>query len=372
MDLAMAGFLFSAWYAEVLAHHATGSIFALFNAVTEAFVPYAIGKLLLEPQRDRLVKRFVLLLFFACILSAWEYRMGSNPFMRTLSPFFPGESFAWKTQFRWGFGRVSGPFGQSELAGMMLFTGIALTLYLNHARLWEPKFRSFAWLPWSKSAWINATLILTLIMTQARGPWLGCLAAIPIALVGRSKHVLRQAILTGVVLVTVGSIAFFAVKHYTSGPVASDEQQTAAYRAELLTNYLPVALHGGAFGWGSQFPQIAGQGSIDNEYLFVALTQGWVGLLSFCLLALLGLWNLARGAILNRDKQDRYFAFTLLGILVGLLVTIYTVFLGNQPYQLFFLILGWAQAVRRPTLRSLSQAEQPAQKPRFAFAQIYT
>jgi cytochrome c biogenesis protein CcdA len=105
-----------------------------------------------------------------------------------------------------------------------------------------------------------------------------------------------------------------------------------------------------------------GQDSIDNEYLFVALTQGWVGFLSLCLLALAAMYHLTMAAIFNPRKNDRVFAFSLLGIMVGLLVTIYTVFLGNQPYELFFLLVGWSQAVR------VRVAERPA----FAFAQVYT
>ena len=47
---------------------------------------------------------------------------------------------------------------------------------------------------------------------------------------------------------------------------------------------------------------------------------------------------------------------------MGILITIYTVFLGNQPYQLFFLIAGWSQAVRF----------RPVKAPQLAFEQVYT
>ena len=67
-------------------------------------------------------------------------------------------------------------------------------------------------------------------------------------------------------------------------------------------------------------------------------------------------------AIYNPTARDRYFAFSLLGIMVGLLVTIFTVFLGNQPYQLFFLLAGWAQAVR---VRRVQVVEM-------AFEHVYT
>jgi hypothetical protein len=292
------------------------------------------------------IRRIVFCLFLASLISIYEYRMGSNPFTLFWARFFPDESFAWKTQFRWGFGRVSGPYGQSELAGMMLFFGLTLTLYLNFYKAWEPKFRNFEWLPGKKSTWIAWGIGITLLMTQARGPWIGSIIAVPIALIGRTQRVLRSAIILGLLCIVGGTASYIGLKAYADAPVTSSEQENAQYRSHLIDNYVPVAIAGGAWGWGQDFPRVGGQGSIDNEYLFVALTQGWVGLLSFCILCLAALGNMLMAAIFNPTKRDRYFAFSLLGVFIGLLVTIFTVFLGNQPYELFFLILGWSQAVR--------------------------
>jgi hypothetical protein len=52
----------------------------------------------------------------------------------------------------------------------------------------------------------------------------------------------------------------------------------------------------------------------------------------------------------------------MLGVFVGLLITIFTVFLGNQPYQLFFLMAGWSQAAR------VKRSSQPE----LVFEQVYT
>ena len=64
----------------------------------------------------------------------------------------------------------------------------------------------------------------------------------------------------------------------------------------------------------------------------------------------------------NPTKPDRYFAFSLMGVMIGLLITVFTVFLGNQPYQLFFLLAGWSQAVR----------VKRAARPELTFEQVYT
>ena len=364
MDLWMAIFLVSTFFTELEKGREVSAIFQLFSNGCIALVPYMAGKVLIEQPGARVatLKRICFLLFIASIIAMYEYRMGVNPFTLALSRFFPDEHFAWKTQIRWGMGRVSGPYGQSELAGMMLFFGLVLTLYLAYYHLWEPKFSSAKWIPYSKSTVIAWTIGITLFMTQARGPWLGSIVAVPIAMIGRTKNILRSSILLGTLALIGGPITYVAFKAYADAPVSSSEQENAQYRSHLLDNYLPIAAGGGPFGYGSKFPQVPGQGSIDNEYLFVYLTQGWVGLAAFCMLGAEMVVRLIAAAFLNRQKKDRYFAFSLLGVVIGMLLTIATVFLGNQPYELFFLLAGWSQAVYL----------KPAAQRQLAFQQVYT
>jgi len=347
MDLSLAFFIFTSCYADSLADRHTAFIFNLFSTLVTALIPYMIGKLLIEQRHVRIatVKRIVVLLCITCVISAYEYKMGQNPFALMFRHFFPGETFAWKTQIRWGFGRVAGPFGQSELAGIILIFGLVLALWASYYHVWEPRFRNFRRWPLSKSTSYIALIALTLLMTQARGPWIGAMVAVPIAFIGRSQRVLRTAIIT-VLCITIGGAALYVgLNRYTSGPTTSQEQETAQYRQQLLTNYIPIAKEGGPWGWGQDFPRVGGQGSIDNEYLFVALTQGWVGLLAFCLIALETMVRMFSSAVLAPEKSDRYFAWSMLGIFLGLLVTIFTVFLGLQTFQLFFLLAGWSQAL---------------------------
>jgi hypothetical protein len=347
MDISVAAFIFSSCYADYLADRQTAFIFILFSTLVTALVPYMIGKLLIEQHDARIatVKRIVFLLAICCVISAFEYRMGQNPFSLMFRHYFPGETFAWKTQIRWGFGRVSGPFGQSELAGIIFIFGLVLALWAGYYHLWPQRFRYFRRWPLSKSTTFIALIALTLLMTQARGPWIGALVAIPIAFIGRSKRVFRTAIITVLCLAVVIAAIYVGLNRYASGRVTSQEQETAQYRQQLLINYIPVAKAGGAWGWGQSFPRVGGQGSVDNEFLFVALTQGWVGLLTFCLIAAESMVHMAAYAFLAPEKSDRYFGWSLLGIMLGLLVTVFTVFLGLQTFQLFFLLAGWSQAL---------------------------
>jgi hypothetical protein len=365
MDLWVCGFIFTSYYADSLARLDTASTFDLFSNVIIAGVPYMAGKLLIEQKHARIatLKRIVFLLFVASLIGAYEYRMGQNPFSLFWSRFFPGETFAWKTQIRWGFGRLSGPYGQSELAGIIIFFGLVFTLYLNQFKLWEPRFSRAPWLPWTKARILTWVIALTLLMTQARGPWLGAMVAVPVALIGRSKRTLRTLLLVAGIGLIVAPIIYLGLKQYASaGAPSSSEQESAAYRSQMIAAYIPIAKQGGPWGWGQNFPHVMGFDSIDNEYLFVALTQGWVGLACFCLIAAQTLGNLLSITFFGKSQQDRAFGWSMLGIVLGFLLTVFTVYLGNQPFELFFLQAGWSEALRT------RRAEQPHR----AFQQVYT
>jgi hypothetical protein len=372
-DFGMAVFVFTSFYSDLLRGEQTAATFDAFSTLCLAVTPYMAGKLLIEQNGKRVatLKRLVFCLFLASLFSVYEFRMAQNPFTLLVARFFPDESFPWKTQLRWGFGRVSGPFGQSELAGIMFFFALTLTLWLTHNQLWEPKFRHARWLPGRKATVIAATLAVLLYMTQARGPWLGALVALPVALIGRTRRVGRSALIVALTLVVGGAVTYTALKAYTSGPTTSEAQQNAAYRSQMLDNYIPVAEHGGPFGYGQAFPRIAGQTSIDNEYLFIALTQGLLGLAAFVLISAEAVRHLILAALRLPSTADRYFAWSLLGVFLGLLVTIFTVFLGNQPYQLFFLLAGWSQALR-PQLLAADQKAAAATPAKLRFEQVYT
>ena len=303
-DLWIILFIISSCYADRSSGNTSVSTFELFTCICTAGIPYMAGKLLIEQYdlRTQTLKRIVFLMFLVSIISAYEYKMGKNPFGLIFDRFFPGQ-FLWVERPRFAGASAVSPARspQSELAGMMFGFGLLMALYLSYMKLWEPKFSRASWLPLSKNQIITGVVGFTLLMTQARGPWLGVLFAIPIAFIGRSKHILRNAILVFAVCGPLAYGSYAVIKSYTSGPVTSDEQQTARYRSDLIRNYMPVVEKGGAFGWGKDFPRVAGQGSIDNEYLYLALTQGYVGLFSLCMLAFESFLQLTKPAVFGGE-----------------------------------------------------------------------
>jgi hypothetical protein len=367
MDLWIVIFLISTCVADRLSGYATGSIFELFDKTNYVLIPYMAGKMLIEQDGNRaaIVKRIVVLMFAASIPSFYECFWRDNLYRIAFQPYLFANTI-WLTQIRNGFGRVAGPYAQAELAGMTFLVGIVLALFLARYYRWGERFRRAPWFPIRKSSLVIAVLLLALLLTQSRGPELGALIAIPIALVGRSRRVLRSIFIAAVFAAVVGSASYVAIMRYTdTRQVTSEDQSSAVYRKIMLENYLPLAEHGGPWGRGLSFLDyhaIGAQASIDNEYLLVWLTQGYVGILSFLLLVFGTLYNLVLATIYNPQKIDRSFAFTLLGIFIGLLFVIATVFLGGQPLIIFFLIVGWSETV---LLR-------PAEREYPVFQQVYT
>jgi len=377
-DVWMAIFLFSVGYADRLAGRTTDSYFIWFNALVTALVPYMAGKLLMEHKNSRIEtsRRIIWLMVAVAVVSTWEYVFKNNPFARMWNHFYPDQWSGWVTQIRWGFGRVAGPFSQSELAGTVFAFGFLLALWLAKTEYEERYGKVVIPTRLERAKWAIGGLLVIIFMTQARGPWIGTILALSVASIGRAKDARRRAILVVGLLAGIGAPIYIVSKEYISGPRVDygSERETAQYRAELLDNYIPVAQNGGAWGWGSTFPRIHGQTSIDNEYLFVWVTQGYVGGISFCLLLLEAALALVGQAVRVKTTEGRHFILTLFGVLVGIAFIIATVFLGAQSYPLFFFLIGWAQAVgvvRFPG-RRLSETDTAKAAPQPPMIRVYT
>ncbi len=350
MDLYVAVFIFSCGYSEWV-HYAAWRAGAL--AVMEGLVPYMAAKLLLDQQSMQLamMKRFALLVAGASTVGMYEFVFKRNPYTYLWSHFYPGQ-WGWATtQLRGGFGRVAGPYTQSEFAGIIMMAAFVFALWMMrwHSRRSRSGATDKSTLRHSKI--IVLILALSLFMTQARGPWIGTIVALAAASIGRARMPLRRALLLLAFGLAVGIPAYQYGKEYLSGPRTDygSEKETAQYRAELIDNYIPLAESGGAWGLGRMVPVVHGQSSIDNEYLFLWLVQGYAGLISFLVILAVTITTFFRAGLESRNPGDRQLDFSVLGILLGLTFTITTVWLGAQSFELLFLLVGWSQVVRQKT-----------------------
>jgi hypothetical protein len=336
---------------------------SIFHDFSWLVAPYMAAKLLIEPNaRVVTAKRIVWLLAGSIALSMYEFFTVDNPFRLVLGPYMPGGfPKGLYTQLRWGFGRVAGPYLEAELAGLIFMCGVGLAIWLGYWDYWEPKFKRLEMLPVSKAQVMTGIMVMALCMTLSRGPWIGLFLAIAVAYVGRSRKISRKAVMIGLLLISIGIPSYVAFDKYLDAPATSDEQVAAQYRKTMLTNYLPLAKAGGAFGWGYDYPKIWKQESIDNEYLLVDLTRGYIGMVAFTLASLAGWYSMLRGGLRATSLRDRHFCFTLLGIMSGLMFTIGTVFLGMQSISVYFLIVGWGQALQPRRIAPVKQQRGGAQ-----------
>jgi hypothetical protein len=368
MDCWVALFIATSAYAERIPYGTNGAFLVLISTILACWVPYMAGKLLVERSGMRVetVGGIVVWMAVASVLAMPQVFLKWNPYTRFWSHFFP----QWiNTQTREGFGRVGGPYEGAETAGMVLLMGLLLALWLQHSKT-KSLGAGYLGRLLKHTRIIIFILITTLLLTQARGPWIGAIIGVGIASIGRAKKTLRQAVLVCGVGIVVGIPIYSIAKDYVTaspGQAVSEEQQSAQYRSQMIDDYIPIAERGGAFGWGNSFPHVGGRDSLDNEYLLVWLLQGYVGLTALILVVVDGTASLVRAGIKARSIQERYFAFSLLGALLGMAFCVYTVWLSDQPYQMFFLIIGWSQALhsvdagnqRQPGDRAFHELPQP-------------
>jgi hypothetical protein len=335
----------------------------LFGTLTSCLFPYLAGRIFMEQPgvRSKVFQRYVLLLCVVTVLSVWDFVGGTSMFQRFWQPFFSGEVSGWPIQLRWGFGRIAGPYGQAILCGMMYLIGILLATGMRHfAPEWGTR-RLFPGVPVTVRAVVITLLVLGLLMTQSRGPVFGALVGFVIVQIARAYDTRRASIVVGLVVAVSLVVGYKYIQEYTAGDLSSAttlEQQNAIYRAHLYEAYEKIMKQGGMLGWGeSDYPKAVGLDSIDNEYLFLAVTHGYLGLTLFVLMSLGTVGTVARMLPFATEPRDKWLLFTLISIFVGLLFTITTVFLAAQVFQMYFLLVGWIQALRSPRLAQL-QAER--------------
>lgn len=303
--------------------------------------PWMIGRCL--AHRDGLLvgslAMMTLLGSFIGWVSPYEYRMGSNPFDFWRS-YWPGE-VPWEgALYRAGGRRVAGPFAHPICQGFFFSMSIALLGWFAS----EVKIRGLRRRVVFTGHWVG------LLLSISRGPILGTLMTLGITAMAWSRYRAILVIFAGVFGVVGGAFAYIEFEAYTNidrGQARTVEQETAAYRRELLDNYLEVVDESPWFGYGRyQIPIVHGQKSVDNQYLFVALTHGLPAAWLFLLLMVVPAGMLAFQLIrLPHDHRLGRLGWALVALLVGAVVTQVTVFSGTQTVQVLAIFQGMSSGL---------------------------
>jgi hypothetical protein len=325
-------------------------------------LPYMAGKLLIEGQdargknmRRKVVSRMALMLAAVAAISVRDFLTVSNTWIKLGAIVFPRQYVPWLPQMRWGFGRIAGPYGHAILAGMVFSTGLIYLLWLCRVDPSWGSRRIIDALPITGRGVLIAGVAAGLLMTQSRGPWMGMGLALVFAMLTRMLPLGKAISLFVVFLALFSAAAYYIGIKYTDkdlSKAATVEQRDAIYRRELLPNYIPLVKMRPAFGWGiTTYPRVNGQNSIDNEYLFLAVTQGLVGLGLFVAVGAGSAVRLMRFLFQPMGNQDKWLVLAHLSVLIGLMTTLTTVYMGEQVVMLFFLFAGWVQGMKPALVR---------------------
>jgi len=345
--------LFAAWvaYSDYTARGYADAQNLMFSMGASVVAPYVVARLVIPAEGLHLAvaRRYVILLFAVAVIGVWEFRFGFNPFIASFERFFPGQSGGWVTTFRYGVARVAGPYSHAILAGIMMVVAYRLHRWLDWAGAWEPRFQRLS-LPWPKARVITVVLFIAMVMTVARGPWIGGAIGAGIAMVGRAKNrrkALRISLLILAVASLLGAKMLASYLDIQPGVQMTMSQESAFYRKVLFEKYFDIAVDHAWFGWGlTTWPKVGGMESIDNYYLLLSLMHGVPAMLMLVGMLLGSAVQCVRRG-LDAPEPLALPLFALAGVFVAMLVSLGTVYLGEQVLPLMFLTLGWAQGLMR-------------------------
>ncbi len=324
----------------------------MFMMLFSVLMPYIMAKSFIEPEglRFDFARKVVLCLITVSMINTFETRFGMNPFQLVLGRFFPGQGEGWLVTFRFGMARTAGPYGHALLAGIMMMAGFRLQRWLQFSGAWPDKIKQLPWLP------IKVPQLLTLIITGgffitfAKGSWLAGFMAGFLVAVGRIKNrfLALSAVFGFVVFIGLPAAgAFISYASVGRANAKDDNQETAAYRYELIVEYVDIAKEKSMWGWGlTKWPQVPGMPSIDNHYLLLFLMHGQIAFFCFLYILLGTIVRLLIHSIRSPPppRSGASLAFTLASIYLGYTVAIATVYMGGQTVPLLFMLTGWAES----------------------------
>lgn len=227
---------------------------------------------------------------------------------------------------RSGFLRPAGTVGHSIVLGYTLVVALGFFLYL----------KEFLSKPMSRSLGLIG-LGVGILGSLSRGPWVGAafLVIVFVMLGPRPIGRLVKLTVSGLAaLLVLGQLPYGSMFINLLPVIGTEEQGNVEYRADLLTNALPVIERHLLFGSTNYLDapelqvMLQGEGIIDivNSYIGVALSAGLAGLVLFVGVFAATFVQLMRGMRLARQSGSRSIVLgrALWATLAAIMLIIYT------------------------------------------------
>ncbi|WP_263360179.1 O-antigen ligase family protein [Acidicapsa ligni] len=375
MDLWVALYLLSMGASELLREQDVKSGLLLYANTLIILIPaYIVGRRVIEPHlRLKTVKMIVMMLLALTPFILFEYRMGQSPWLLIGNTIFRLDE-AWFVQMRGGHARIAAAFGDTILAGIVFAVVLLLNswlVYVNKTGRLATLGANFA--KYEKWHLPGFVLFGFLYLTQSRGPLMSVGVGFLILCIPRFRNMKIGAAIVGTILLIGGISAYSYFQSYTSvseDKVTDERQSSAIYRVLLLQAYKPVVEAGGLLGYGIlNHPTVNGQGSIDNNYLLIELSQGQLGFYTFLLIIGESGFTLLGFAARFRRREDTVFAYCMLGALTAVFFSLTTVYMGEQIPLITFFLLGWSQSLQEERVHNSAPEPVPT---RFLFRRVLT
>lgn len=315
----------------------------IFREILKRLVPFFMLKAVMaDPQRR--VKALVTIVGLGAIVSifmAYEFKFYRNFIDYPIRQIWPS-SVPWDgVMSRYGFKRAAGSFAHPISAGYFFALSTPIAFWLWKQKLLFTNRIGLIILG------LNALGVITSI---SRAPIAGLLLSFVIIWFGWSKSksisggfLLILAII-GLSLTVPKFVEYVSIKR---SHAKTQDQENAAYRKEMLDNYIEVIQKRPSWGYGRYtFPIINGQKSIDNEYLFIAITSGMNNLYVYVTLIVVVAWRLLRFSLSRRyDDPAGQLGWVLLAAWISAVFTQATVYSGMQTTHYFFMIAALAESL---------------------------
>ncbi|MCC7430432.1 O-antigen ligase family protein [bacterium] len=328
-----------------------------FNDLLARFFPYLIAKSFFTDHKSRIliVRSLIVVSAVVAVSMIIEFRFFYNALDKPIRNLWP-TWVPWEQPMkRYGFKRAFGSFAHPICGGYFFAMVAPIAVWF-----WKGNYFSKTSAVWGKRIAILTTLGCAVAISRA--PFAGLVLAYVLMWFGWAKN--KIFVLTIIVSVAGSAAIIFLpeIIAYVSVDRATAEtadQRNAAYRKELMDNYMEIVEMKPWFGWGRfTVPVVKKQKSIDNEYLFIALTSGKIPLYAYILTMI---WVSFRLLIFvfkqPYSSPEGRLAWCLLGGWFAAIFTQSTVYAGTQTVQMFYIIAGMSEGLVTGKLSSQTQKQ---------------
>jgi len=294
-----------------------------------------------DARRIPALKTIVILGAIVSVFMAYDFKFYHNILDSVIRKVWP-HYVPWDgVMSRYGFKRAAGSFAHPISAGYFFAMAAPIAFWLWRSKQFKNNRHGLI---------VFGLNVLGAITSVSRAPIAGLLLSFIIIWFGWSKTkavsggFLALVAIIGLAVTVPNFVEYISIKR---SHAKTQDQENAAYRKEMLDNYIEIIEKKPYWGYGRYtFPVVNGQKSIDNEYLFIAITSGMMNLIVYLIFIFTVLFRLLRFAISRPfDSDDGKLAWALLGAWISAIFTQATVYSGMQTTHYFYMMAAISEAM---------------------------